>query len=176
MTSPPSAPRGFHLLDLTALVVGYSLAALLVRAFWPYDEPPPIPSYVVLGLAYAWLGLAMSGPVVLLGRRRAAATEDDQDAAPTRTWSELAWLIIGFYWIGLTMFVVPARLPATRTLDSAFLGLFPILAAVVLRVSRPRLPAESRGEPDWTHRASVGLLLTWPIAWVAMILLGKGLP
>ena len=29
--------------------------------------------------------------------------------------------------------------------------------------------------PAWTHRAAVGLLLTWPFAWVALILLGKSL-
>jgi hypothetical protein len=31
----PSSLPGFHLLDLTALVAGYAMASLLVRAFWP---------------------------------------------------------------------------------------------------------------------------------------------
>ena len=31
----PGRPRGFHLLDLSAIVVGYGMASLLIRAFWP---------------------------------------------------------------------------------------------------------------------------------------------
>lgn len=176
MNSPTLPPRGFHLLDLVSLVVGYSLASLLVRAFWPSDGAVSAPALFVLGMAYVWLGLAMSGPVVLLGHRRPEPEAGESDLPEPRTWAELAWLIIGFYWIGLTVLVVPVRLHDTRVLDTAFLGLFPILAAVGLRVFRPRLPASRKGDRDWTHRAAVGLLVTWPFAWVALIILGKGLP
>src|SRR5262249_39317872 len=116
--------RGFHLLDVAALVVGYSLASLLVRAFWPTGTTPPVVVLFVLTLAFLWLGMAMSGPIVLLGHRR-GAVDPDSGLLPPRTWAELAWLIVGFYWIGLTILVVPARGHSDAVLDSAFLGLFP---------------------------------------------------
>lgn len=182
--------RRFHLLDLVALVVGYSLASLLVRAFWPAVESPGIPSFVVLTLAFLWLGLAMSGPVVLMGHRRAgrriaesAADSPSEGEAHAgtpepRTWAEIAWLIIGFYWITLTVLVVPVRLHNTRVLDSALLGLFPVLAALALRVFGPAslIGHAAGGQREWTHHAAVALLATWPFAWVSMILLGTTLP
>src|SRR4051812_29621485 len=101
--------RGFHLLDLAAIVVGYGMASLLVRAFWPSGGRPPLAEAAVIVLVYAWLGLAMSGPLVLLIRRAdPSAREVEQGtgvgdnaatSGVTRTWAELAWLIIGFYWI-----------------------------------------------------------------------------
>ncbi len=67
-----------------------------------------------------------------------------------RTWAELAWMIIGFYWIGLTILVVPVRLNGTRLLDSALLGLFPMLAAIVLWNAAPRRAQPSPGKTFWT--------------------------
>jgi hypothetical protein len=171
---------GFHLLDATALVVGYSLASLLIRAYWPDSGVPPIVVVAVIGLVFLWLGLAMSGPVVLLIRRPAPAAAGDEDGeerpAEPRSWAELAWMIIGFYWIGLTVLVVPVRMHGTRLLDSALLGVFPVLAALGLRLFGPRELRPRRVDTtSWTHRAGVGLLLTWPFAWVALILLGKTL-
>jgi hypothetical protein len=199
--------RGFHLLDLSAIVVGYSMASLLVRAYWPAGGQPPLVEIAAIGLVFLWLGLAMSGPLVLLPHRptqpvatartgvagesiRPGARKplrpgelgtpgDPKPAlfAGTRTWAEVAWLIIGFYWIGLTVLVVPVRLHRSPLHDSALIGLFPIAAAVILRIlDRP----SRRRQPDqegttWTHRAAVGLLLTWPPAWIALILLGKSL-
>lgn len=174
--TPTHSPRGFHLLDMIALVVGYSLASLLVRAFWPSDGMSALPVLFVFGMAFLWLGLAMSGPVVLLGHRPSGSDSPESDLPRSRTWAELAWLIVGFYWIGLTILVVPVRMHNTRVLDTAFLGLFPILAAVGLRIFRPRLPSPPEGDRSWTHRAAVGLLVTWPFAWVALILLGKNMP
>jgi hypothetical protein len=173
MSEPARRPRGFHLLDITALVVGYSLASLLVRAFWPSDGVPDIRALFVLTLAFLWLGLAMSGPIVLWGHRRVPPEGGETDLPEPRTWAELAWLIIGFYWIGLTILVVPVRMHETRVLDTAVLGLFPI-AAAALRLFRPRLPAAA-ADREWTHHTAVALLVTWPFAWVALILLGKGL-
>jgi hypothetical protein len=88
-------------------------------------------------------------------------------------------MIIGFYWIGLTVLVVPGRLNGARFLDSALLGVFPVLAALALRFVGPkrswaRLRPPEHG-PTWTHRAGVALLVTWPFAWVGLILLGKTL-
>src|SRR5262249_17350023 len=147
----------FHLLDLSAIVVGYGLASLLVRGFWPTGEPPGAAVTAAIGVVYLWLGLAMSGPLVLLvGRRAAAAPEEEARPAPRRgrrpgrrgpeadispgaaprTWAELAWLITGFYWIGLTVLVVPVRLDRSP-FATAIVGLVPILAALLLLVVGP---------------------------------------
>lgn len=170
---------GFHLLDGAALIVGYGLASMLVRAYWPESESPGVWAVMVIGLVYSWLGMAMSGPVVLLIRRPGpAAAErdpDDEPVAEPRTWAEMAWLIIGFYWIGLTILVVPVRLHGSRFLDSAVLGVFPVLAALGLRFFGPRRVLGPGDTTSWTHRAGVGLLLTWPFAWVGLIVLGKSL-
>lgn len=168
---------GLHLLDLLALVVGYSLASFLVRAFWPAVTEPSVVALGLTVLAFLWLGMAMSGPILLLGHQRAAATESGEPAAPEpRTWAELSWLIIGFYWIGLTILVVPSRLHQTRVLDTAILGVFPFLAALGLRAFRPFQSVVSGGRRTWTHDVAVGLLVTWPFAWVVLIILGKTLP
>ena len=172
--SAPTPRRGFHLLDLTALVVGYSLASVLVRAFWPGDATADLRVLVPLALEYLWLGLAMSGPVVLLFHRRPDQAVDS-DLPPPRTWAELAWLIIGFYWIGMTVLIVPVRLRETRIFDSAILGIFPIAAAFALRFLNPGRALAPGQPPSWTHHAGVGLLATWPFAWIALILLGKTL-
>jgi hypothetical protein len=171
--------EGFHLLDISALVVGYGMASLLVRAYWPQSGTPDVWETLMIALVYTWLGMAMSGPIVLLMRRPAvrAGEEDGPDDAP-RTWAELAWMIIGFYWIGLTILIVPARMRGRMVLDSAILGVFPVLAAIALRFSAVRIRrfvAGADAATAWTHRAGVWLLLTWPFAWLGLILLGKTL-
>jgi hypothetical protein len=175
--SDSTPPRGFHLLDLAALVVGYGLASMLVRAFWPSGGMPDAPATFVLGLVYLWLGLAMSGPIVLATRRRGAAgtVADEHNLPESRTWAELAWLIIGFYWIGLTILVVPVRMRESRLFDSAILGIFPVVAALGLRLLGPRRLPPNASHASWTHRAAIAMLVTWPFAWVALILLGKTL-
>jgi hypothetical protein len=187
-TDPPSAPppESLRLLDLAALVVGYGLAALAVRALWPAGVTPRGAVLVVLTLAYTWLGLAMSGPFVLL--RRPGPREDvPRDRAgrrmrpkvgrplelrpeppPRYTRAEAAWLIIGAYWIAAAILVVPTRLPAR---SAPILGLIPVLAALVLWVVGPRRPDPAPQRPTWTHQVAVGLLATWPVAWAALILL-----
>ena len=78
---------------------------------------------------------------------------------------------------GPLRFDLPATAYLLARLDSALLGVFPVLAALVLRYVGPRRSwARARpvqGGPTWTHRAGVALLLTWPFAWVGLILLGK---
>ena len=168
---------GFHLLDAAAVVVGYGLASMLIRAYWPASERPAVREAFVIGLVFLWLGLAMSGPVVLLVRRPPSELSEDDDPRPgTRTWAELAWMLIGFYWVGLTVLVVPVRMRGTRFLDSAVLGIFPVLASLGLWFSARGRGRPAGGESSWTHRAGVALLLTWPAAWLALILLGKSLP
>jgi hypothetical protein len=172
MKGAPRLPK-FHLLDAGALVVGYSLASMLVRAYWPESSRPTVWEVLFIGVVFVWLGLAMSGPVLLLIRRQPRQAEDEEKPPEPRSWSELAWLIIGFYWIGLTILVVPARMHGTRFLDSAFLGFFPIVAAICLRLfGPPELTRRATGT-SWTHRAGVILLATWPFAWIALIVLGK---
>ncbi len=130
---------------------------------------------MVGGVVYVWLGLAMSGPILLYRHRR-----EPGDRPPVRrehSWAELAWLVIGFYWLGMTALVVPMRMHNARLLDAGVFGLFPILAALAIRAFRPSKPHEEvvPSKPDWTHYTAIGLLATWPLAWAALILLGKTL-
>ena len=118
-----SAPRGPRLIDLMGVVVGYVLAAILVRALFPSAarEPSSARVLVVLMLEYAWMGLAMSGPIVLAIDRR----EDRGPSGPPRyTWAERSWLVIGAYWIALTLLIAPARLRADPRL-----GAMPVVGA-----------------------------------------------
>ena len=169
----PATRRRLGLLDLAALVVGYGLAALLVRAVWPPSRGLDPAVGVGLGLEYAWLGLAMSGPVVLLLDRRApppggpaAAARGVRESRYTKP--ELVWLNVGAYWIAVTLVVAPARLNGG--------GFWSTVAAVqailALSVGAYGLTAQPRvGEVAWTHRAAIGLILTWPLAWIDLILL-----
>ncbi len=86
-------------------------------------------------------------------------------------------MVIGFYWIGLTVLVVPTRMNGSRFLDSALLGLFPILASLIIWWVGPRRswasPSPGPESPSWTHQTAVGLLISWPVAWVGLIALGQ---
>ena len=68
-----------QLVDVSALVVGYGMAAVLFRAFWPKSGVSPVLGLFAVGF-YLWLGLAMSGPILLMrrtaGPRDAAATTE----------------------------------------------------------------------------------------------------
>jgi hypothetical protein len=153
--------RGLRLLDLVALVVGFGMAGLLMKAFWPPSGPlPSLRVAVALGILYLWLGLAMAGPIVLLLDRRA---EGGVDAPERYSWAERAWILIGVYWVGMTILVVPTRMPST-----SLLGVFPVVAGLVLRIFGR--PAPSSG-PTWTHHTALVLLLTWPVAWADLVLL-----
>ena len=167
---------GFHLLDLIAVMVGFALASMLTCAYWPDQGVGSIWEVLVLVPVFGWLGFAMSGPVVLMIRRPPATISADDERPGRRTWSEMSWLIIGFYWIGLTIVVVPARIRGTRILDSAILGLFPVLAALGLRFFGPKELHGKGGEHAWTHQAAIWLLLLWPFVWVGMMVLGKNVP
>lgn len=157
-----------RLLDLSALVLAYGLAALLIRAFYPRDG---FPSWIVVGVVsfvYVWLGLAMGGPMVLLLDGRSRPRDHDLTDTPRYTWAETSWLLIGGYWIGLAMFVVPSRLPV-----SPILGVFPILGAIGIRLLGRKVSATKDERPGWTHGVAVVVLLTWPLAWMGMIALGR---
>ena len=165
----------FQIRDILALVVGYGLAALFFRAFWPADGPPTWLLAPAMAL-YAWLGLALSGPVLML-RRGPGESESDAEARPadgSHTWAEWAWLFVGSYWIVLGLFVIPARLHHFRGGDVIVFGLVPILAAVVFRLLGPDIRS-ARPASGWTHPAAVWLLVTWPVAWGCLVFLGRGL-
>jgi hypothetical protein len=169
MTAPPT-PRPLRLLDLSAMVVAYGLAALLVRAFYPREGLPSHTATAMVAFVYAWLGLAMGGPMVLLLDRRSRVEPFDPNDRPRYTWAETAWLLIGGYWIGLAMFVVPSRLPI-----NPLLGVFPIFGALAIRLFGRSRPIPRDQPPGWTHSAAVVMLVTWPIAWLGMMALGKSL-
>ena len=81
-------------------------------------------------------------------------------------------MVIGGYWIGLTLFVVPAL-----SIDTpwALVGLLQVVAALGLWLVVPRRIKPGAAAESWTHPAAVGLLATWPVAWIFLILLGKSL-
>jgi hypothetical protein len=160
------------------VMVGYGMAALFFRAFWPDAGPSVIMAVAGIGL-YLWLGMAMSGPIALLRRRsrQSGAVESRQRFTPTTSysWAELAWLLIGIYWILLGLFVIRARLPEFTLGDTFLFGLVPFAVALVLRMIGHRLSAKHETTRAWTHNAGVVVVVTWPIAWVALIILGKTL-
>ena len=92
--------------------------------------------------------------------------------ASTRTWAEMAWLLIGVYWIVLGVFILPIRLHSFRFGDTVLFGLVPLLAGLVFRLFGPRANPDGRTLTPWTHHLAVALLTTWPIAWVCLIVVG----
>jgi hypothetical protein len=171
-----SGTQGLRILDIAAMVVGYGLAALGLRAFWPASVRPSLALGVMLAVAFAWLGLAMSGPFVLLldiPRRREPAgpdglPPDPRPEPPGYTAAETAWLLVGAYWVAVTLIIVPARLPSQTV---PLLGVVPIVAAVLLWILSPRGRPDHRRRPGWTHRTAVLVLASWPVAWCALIAL-----
>ena len=143
MSAPASAPdhpaprpaRGLRLLDLVGFVAGFGLTSLLARTVWPRFLDLSGPPAIAFGLEFCWLGLAMSGPIILGLAHRRPKPEPNHPARPGRligevvvvprlaqpvipdpgaprvdySRAELAWMAIGGYWIALTFFVVPAR-------------------------------------------------------------------
>jgi len=178
--SPSSPPPRFRLqlVDLAALIVGYGMAAVMFRAFWPRSEVSPVVLAFSCGF-YVWLGLAMSGPLLLVRHRR---FEPAGDAVPesefprssgpaSRTWAEMAWLVIGVYWCVVGVFVLPIRLHDFKFSDTLLFGLAPLAAGLVFRLFGSKAFPESPATA-WTHQAAVALLVTWPIAWFFLIVMG----
>ena len=182
-------PRGPRLLDLISLVAGYGLAALLFRAIW--RGTLEVPQGIVAALVYAWFGLAMSGPIVLLLDRRSLPKPkptrrvprklrrvSDSEALfqtpepippPPFTRSEQAWIMIGAYCTIMTLVLVPARLGETPLGIVAVLQL--LSGFVLFFLDRRR--QENDVQTCWTHSAARIVLIGWPFAWMGLILLLK---
>jgi hypothetical protein len=164
--------------EVAAIVVGYGLAAVLFRAFWPSTGLSPALGLFAIGF-YLWLGMAMSGPLLLLKRGHSAPAEAEGSASPrpvhqgSRTWAEMAWLLIGVYWIVLGVFILPIRLHSFRFGDTVLFGTVPLAAGLIFRLFGPRTAASHGSTPPWTHHAAVALVATWPIAWLCLIVLGE---
>jgi hypothetical protein len=87
----------------------------------------------------------------------------------------VAWLLIGVYWIVVGVFVLPIRLQSFRFRDSILFGVVPLTAPLVLRLFLPRNHSRVGNDPSWTHPVAVGLLMTWPAAWICLIVLAATL-
>lgn len=186
-TAPDKPDRpddGPNVLDLAAFVVGYGLAAVGVRSLLPAGVAPGGVVLAVLVVGYVWLGLAISGPFILLRRasQRAPSAVDrpararigrplplDAPAEPRFTRAESAWLLIGAYWVAAVILVVPTRMSARGV---PILGLVPVLAILFLWIVGPARRT-SWERPAWTHRVATIVLATWPIAWLSLILLTR---
>jgi hypothetical protein len=154
---------GPRVMELAAIVLGYGMAAVGVRLYAPAGPRRPVVAAVAGTVVLAWLGLALSGPFVLLldrrGRRAGA-------------WSrpESAWGLIGAYGLAVVVagpFVLP---PGVAGRAVPVLGLLPVLGGLVAWLIAPASPGASR-EPSWTDRAARLVLVAWPVAWLALIVL-----
>lgn len=183
-TTRPAHPRlRLALRDVLGMVVGYAMAAAVFRAYWPERTIPPWVLAAAVFL-YVWMGLAMSGPVLLARRRPEAAESPPAPDRPrpsrtaaarrTHTWAELIWLFVGIYWTALGLFILAVRMPSFRTSDAMLFGLLP-LTAVLARAIDLKHRGAAGLEWSWTHVVAIGLLWTWPVAWGCLFAVGSWL-
>lgn len=183
-TTGSARGRPIRLMDLLALTCGYGLASLLFRLFWPANSGLSPIDAILLTVVFAWLGLATSGPFVLLLDRRRPSTRPGRlvrdrpppgrthagvsiAPIPSRyTRAELAWMSIGGYWVGMALFLIPIR---SSEAPLGFLLVLETIAALGLFAVAPR--ARPHGEVGWTHRAALGMLISWPLVWGVSIYL-----
>ena len=167
--------RGVNLLDLAGITLGYGLAAVPARAYLVDDGRFTVWEAASILTAYLWLGLAMSGPFVLLFDRRArrhpSPTVTDAPARPpSYTGPERAWMLIGAYWLIAGLLIVPLRWEWAA--PASALGLLPLLAFGLLWLLRPKSAPQPSGKP-WTHAAAMVVLGSWPVAWIGIIALNS---
>lgn len=192
-TPLPAARRRFSMLDLVAMTVGFALAAMLLRLFWGAAGAMGGVGVALLLLIYLWLGLCMSGPVVLLLERRERPSSSRPDAGDARrpppgraaegrgiagvlasryTRFERAWMSIGGYWIGATTFLLPGLM---HDMPLLLLLVLQVAALAGLWAIVPRRRPPALAEKAWTHRLAGVLLITWPLVWAASIYLAIGI-
>jgi len=85
-------------------------------------------------------------------------------------------MLIGIYWIVVSLIVIPARLSQFKFGDMILFGLVPLAVALGMRLLGRRQRENLDAAHAWTHLVGVSLLVTWPIAWICLIVLGKTLP
>jgi hypothetical protein len=85
-------------------------------------------------------------------------------------------MLIGIYWIVVSIIVIPARLRDFKLGDMILFGLVPLAVALAMRLLGPKPKERLDSERAWTHAVGVTVLLTWPIAWCCLIVLGRALP
>jgi len=160
------------------------------RRIWPRGGP--VPRLLASGpcpagsgivrrrvLRVAWSGDERATDPAATQARTPRGPGGTQSAQPatstTRTWAEMAWLLIGVYWIVMGVFILPIRLHSFRFSDTILFGLVPLAAGLVLRLFGPRIRAQGRDSVSWTHHVAVGLLVTWPLAWVCLIVVAEAM-
>ena len=72
------------------------------------------------------------------------------------------------------VFILPIRLHSFRFSDTILFGLVPLAAGLVLPFG-PRIRPQGRDYVSWTHHVAVGLLVTWPLAWVCLIVVAEAM-
>jgi hypothetical protein len=141
------------LLDGLCLVIGYAVAGVVLRS-WRFPSGD-LGAWSLATIIYIWLGLAVSGPLVMVARRRGPSS-----------WcgAEAAWFMIGCYCFFLLAFV-PLLWPSLTAV-----AMVPLAAMLLINaLARPRRAREPG--PSWTIRAAQGLLIAWPFAWACLIFL-----
>ena len=194
VTRPELVGARLHLSEILALVGGYALASLFFRAFWPSTGLGATRG-VAAAASFAWLGLAMSGPLILIQRGRFRKTSRHAgEPASRRTRMETAWCLIGAYWIAIGLVGIPLIRRGLMGVDLLFWVLmFPAVISIIIP-PRPRKasredssgladehldshlndsgPITREGESGrWTRGAAIVVVATWPAAWGCMIAL-----
>lgn len=183
--------RRFAIRDLIAIIAGFALAAALLPIFWGNGSGLGHLDAALMLLIYGWLGLCMSGPLVLLLERRRrpafrrptpsrsppgrlAEVGEGPRAIPSRyTRFERAWLAMGGYWLVVTALLLPNV--THDDLLRIFLPILFLIALACLSAVLPRRQPPADADQAWTHRLAGVLLATWPLVWAVSIYLAIGI-
>lgn len=168
----PATSRRITVLDLAGLIVGYATAASIYRstvlAQHPFSE---LALSVVAAIAFAWLGLVLSGPIVL-GLRSLQRTAESRRSGP-----ESIWGILGLLWYAVAVarwlrFLDPDSLTNLASfLAAAAAAVAPLFFVIHWRSERKRMIAADRS--TWCHHAGLLCAAAWPAGWcLAAFLLG----
>ena len=161
-------------------MVGYGMAALLCRAFWPASRPSlafGLPAIAV----YLWLGLAMSGPIILLRRSTVRGRRRGERAIRplSRSITYLGRAGLASYRDLLDRGELDCHTGQAKRIQAGrhdLVRTVPLVVALGMRVLGLDRTRRSDRARAWTHAVGVVLLMTWPIAWICLIVLGKALP